>query len=643
MRLLNGRLRAVVTELRRSERGIALPMALMVTVIAMGFAAVPIVASVSSQGGDSRNQGANEALAAAEAGAELAVLKQSELHEEFGAEQLCASGDALSTGWCAAEPAVPGAIGAATYQYEVLPCYGDSPGGDCGQVIENTECESGDPMQVVSTGSAFVGGRAVERRVSLSGCATAGTPPVNLVEEEEREIRRRTELSEQKTREERELAELKAPGQETVTKIEQIHVKREGLEELIFKEEAEGKGAEKETKSGTKSETVTKEVPPPNPFSSGALIGINYLTMSNNAQVYNGGVGTNGPVSMEGSANVCGTVRYGTTKNARNGSDNPPGGCAAGRTFVQTTPVTYPPVSLPAEIATKNSNSRLSGADPVGSGVWQRGNISWSESKRELSVNYNELKLEGTLPYFLCKLTLAGGSSLYSGAGKSIRIFFDEPKNCPGLNGSPQLVIANGTYVGADANHGPGFYFLGSPEKEKSKIELAGGSNVSQFVIYAPKTKIIANNGVTVNGAILGESIDLAGGASINRAGNFTPPPSIEFLAPETKTETVTVTTSEEVQSVISKHREEVRILKETELIEIEKLESIYKQPPIVQKEESIKTTTESITTVSEEIERIEREIQEWLAGGGDSAFKKSDFVECTAEPTAAGVPASGC
>jgi hypothetical protein len=635
------RLRRSLQQLIRSERGIALPMALMITVIAMGFAAVPIVATVSSQGDNSRNQGGNEALAAAEAGAELAVLKQGELHEEFGSERTCAVGAPLTNGWCAAEPSVP--YGAASYTYQVLPCYGQGVAGECGQVVEQTECDGGDPMRVVATGTALVGGQPVERRVSLSGCATAGSVPVDLSTTlTETEERQREELLTLST-EERELRELKTPGVSVETKIQELTEKAEELEEIIFKEEAEGKTSETETKSGTKTETVTKEVPPPNPFSTGSLIGINFLTMSNNAQVYNGGVATNGPVSMEGSANVCGTVRYGTTKNARNGSENAPSGCSAGRTFVQTTPVTYPPVSLPTEISTKNSNSRLSGLDPVGSSVWQRGNIAWNESKRELSVNYNELKLEGTLPYFLCKLTLAGGSSLYSGAGKSIRIFFDDPKNCPGLNGSPQLVIANGTFVGADSNHGPGFYFVGSSTAGASKIELAGGSNVSQFVIYGPKTKIIANNGVTVNGAILGESIELAGGASINKAGSFTPPPSGEYLAPEKKTETITVATSEEVRSAISIHREELRKKREELLREEHTLEEIYSSPPIVEKEESIATTSETIRTITVEIETVEKEIREWLEGGGNSAFTKSGFVECEARAPSSGVPDSGC
>ena len=35
--------------------------------------------------------------------------------------------------------------------------------------------------------------------------------------------------------------------------------------------------------------------------------------MGNNAQIYNGGAASNKAVSMVGSANVCGTVRYGTT------------------------------------------------------------------------------------------------------------------------------------------------------------------------------------------------------------------------------------------------------------------------------------------------------------------------------------------
>ncbi|HVV90643.1 MAG TPA: hypothetical protein VHB53_09130, partial [Solirubrobacterales bacterium] len=73
------RLLQALRELRRSERGVALPVAITVTFIGLGLAAVPVLASINTQHGDSRNQGSNQALAAAEAGANLALLRQSQM------------------------------------------------------------------------------------------------------------------------------------------------------------------------------------------------------------------------------------------------------------------------------------------------------------------------------------------------------------------------------------------------------------------------------------------------------------------------------------------------------------------------------------------------------------------------------------
>jgi hypothetical protein len=476
---VRARFQQALWDLRHSERGIALPMALLLTTVAMGFAAVPILASVNTSTGDSRDQSTNMALAAAEAGMSLALLRQNQTtpteakpcaSEEGGKLVLNkAQTSGTELGWCspvtltsASTPAPPPGT---EVTYRVKPCY---PQSNCAGVTGCAET-SENQVKIVSTGVATVSGRKVERRVATVACS----------------------------------------------------------------------------KAETKTETKTEKTTPPNVFAGGQIVGVEWLKLNNDAQVYNGGVGTNGAIKdFSGSANVCGTVQYGTeTVTPNNGSENPPSGCAAGRKFVKGT-TEYPAVILPSEIATKNSNYRLTEKlDPVGSTVYERGNISWNSSNRSLTVNYDQLTLEGTEPYYLCQLILAGGSKLLMGSGKKIRIFFDEPKNCPGLNGAAQLQIANGAYVGGDSFHGPGFYFLGSETAGASKIELGGGATVSQFVVYAPKSTIVANNGVNVNGAIIGQTLELGGGASINKSGTFTPP-SLEDFLPSTTTETKIETTT---------------------------------------------------------------------------------------------------
>jgi hypothetical protein len=465
------RLRQSLDQLGRSEQGIALPMAMLMTAIALGFAAVPILSSISSQSGTSRDQGTNVALTAAEAGVSLAMLRQNQVKPtsekpcvgESGGKLVVAAAQTAEPekGWCTpvtlTSTSVPAPPPGTEVTYRVKPCYPQSACTGvttCGSTTDNMKENL---VKVVSTGTATVSTRKLTRRVSISACS--------------------------------------------------------------------------------KAVTKTTETLPPDVFAGGQTVGVDWIRMSNNAQVYSGGIGTNGVMKeMVGSANVCGKVQYGESYvPPSNGSENPPPNCPAGRTFVKGT-TEYPSVVLPTEIATKNSNARLDLADPVGPDVYQRGNINWNSSKKELTVGYDQLTLEGTDAYYLCRLVLAGGSKLLSGAGKKIRIFFAPPSACSGLNGAAQLQIANGAYVGADSYSGPGFYFVGSETPGASQIELGGGATVSQFVVYAPNSTIVAANGVNLNGAIIGETLTLAGGAQINKNG-FTPP-SLEDFLPSTKVTT---------------------------------------------------------------------------------------------------------
>jgi hypothetical protein len=153
------RVRATLSELRRSEQGIALPVALLITVIGLGLASVPLVASINSQNADSRSQASNEALAAAEAGAELGILRQT----QSGLAKECVSGTS-SGGWC---PEVSGEVGGASFVYRVKPAFSTSGGNNV--------------ITVFSVGTAETGGKQVRRQVALEAQSTPGTGTTNRV------------------------------------------------------------------------------------------------------------------------------------------------------------------------------------------------------------------------------------------------------------------------------------------------------------------------------------------------------------------------------------------------------------------------------------------------------------------------------
>jgi hypothetical protein len=648
-------LRRSLQQLIRSERGIALPMALMVTVIAMGFAAVPIVATVNAQNGDSHSQGTNEALAAAEAGAELAVLRQSEALTNSAANNIatCVSPSTListggiENGWCTKFPSATTRekLGNAEFAYQVRPCYTTTAGaGACADVPTSEPCRLSEGkllVQVVSTGYAVVAGNEITKRVEMAGCAERTADP--------RVIAIQTEIVTLETRliqEQNLLVTTETLKTTQTTELEHLRTELSELKTLLEKAKTEPGNFEYEEIPGeTYSETVKS--PPPNVWGSGGVVGIENLNINNNAQVYNGGAGSNKAVSLSGSANVCGSVRYGTTFTTDNStSKSSPANCAAGRTATKAT-ATYPAITLPSDIASNNSDYRLcseaachAGLDPVPSSVWQRGNMSYNSANKQLTVNYSELTLEGTAPYYLCQLILAGGSYLKAGAGKAIKIYFAPPSSCPGLNGAAQLQIANGTYVYADSAGGPLFLFVGnSSNPAESRVELAGGARSEQFVIYGPYTKVVANNGIEMTGAIVGNTLELGGGASINKYGIFTPPAAETFL-PTTET---TVTK----QKPGTKTSKPGKVIKELE-------ERIVKsEARIVDVEKAISTTETTITHIKSEITTIEQTIStkkitkgtyEEEPGGGAKDLERQSFVECNAGPPIVGeAPDRGC
>jgi len=133
----------------------ALPTAIFATVASLGLASAAVMSSVDVQVGAKRDQGSKNAIAAADAGAGVALLRLNRYAGALSTATPCLglSGSTLvvttaaADGWC---PEVSGTVGSSTYSYRVTP-----------QVI-------GSPMTVVATGAN--GG--VSRRIAIGFKAT---------------------------------------------------------------------------------------------------------------------------------------------------------------------------------------------------------------------------------------------------------------------------------------------------------------------------------------------------------------------------------------------------------------------------------------------------------------------------------------
>lgn len=127
----------------------ALPTALFTMIAAVGLASAGVMASVNTQRGTARDSSSKQAIAAADAGANAALLRLNRYASALTVATPClgvTNGTLVLTaksadGWC---PAVTGTVGGATYSYRVTP--------------------AGPTMSVVSTGTAS----GVSRKINVT-------------------------------------------------------------------------------------------------------------------------------------------------------------------------------------------------------------------------------------------------------------------------------------------------------------------------------------------------------------------------------------------------------------------------------------------------------------------------------------------
>ena len=117
----------LVRDLRRDERGIAVPTALMALIASFALASVAVMSTVDVQQGTKRDHDSTEAIAAADAGANVALLRLNRFLPYLSTAHPCIGPNGeyqtASGGWCPTTAAEP--VGGATYSYMVS-AYGSS-------------------------------------------------------------------------------------------------------------------------------------------------------------------------------------------------------------------------------------------------------------------------------------------------------------------------------------------------------------------------------------------------------------------------------------------------------------------------------------------------------------------------------------
>jgi len=145
----------LIRGLRRNERGIAVPTALMALIATFAIASVAVMSTVDVQQGTTRDHSSKEAIAAADAGANIALLRLNRYLPSLSVAHPCVGPNGeyqtAVSGWCPATATE--SVGGATYSYAVSAFTG-----------ANTT------LNVVSVGSSGT----VQRRVNVALFTSSG-------------------------------------------------------------------------------------------------------------------------------------------------------------------------------------------------------------------------------------------------------------------------------------------------------------------------------------------------------------------------------------------------------------------------------------------------------------------------------------
>ncbi len=502
--MLLASIRARLRLLARSEHGMALPAALFATISSLALGGAAVLSTVDVQHGAKRDNGSKSAIAAADAGANVAMMRLNRhailLSKDEPCFKLNATSGELEAGtapvgepnWCAP---IEGEVGGATYSYRTS-AYDSSVGA----------------IHVVSTGTA----NEVSRRIQLSLTESnlwTGVTKEDLIGKEI------------------ELAEKKGTSQ---SKLEELEEQLTAAEEELN-------------------------------LSGGiaGLVGRESITASGNSDIHVS-VATNGNLTTSGNTSICGGIQVGIGKKwTHSGNASQCSGYSVTEGNME-----LPAVSsfMPSDIATNNSNGRITACSKglpaecqkdTYNGAWNS-TSPFNPSNRSISLSGNTILTLGGSDYWICSLSLSGNSKLIMAKGAHVRFFFDTPENCGTSNqismSGNNEITATGYQPSLGQFDVPGFYLLGSTT-HTSQVSLSGNaSTTDEFVIYGPDSYINVSGNATFKGIVAGKQIAWSGNGKIEQDKGFEVPPELTSTAGvEALIETITgnqASTEEEIKSL---------------------------------------------------------------------------------------------
>jgi hypothetical protein len=231
-----------------------------------------------------------------------------------------------------------------------------------------------------------------------------------------------------------------------------------------------------------------------------------------NSVFINGGVGSNGNITLSNYAEVCGAATPGPGKTLT--LNNNATVCPGYSTSPATTNFVLAPVDQGTS-ATQNDNNRICVADTC------TGSVSWNAASRTLELtNDGTVTLSGDV-YSFCKIDLRNFSKLRIAARTTpLRIYFDTPEACGAPSGNyMQLSLAQSSGI-VNLNTDPTTLqiMVAGSSSHASSIEFHNTGDAALDVvmtIYAPLSTVLFENSTRIKGALAAKSIQLQNSVEI--------------------------------------------------------------------------------------------------------------------------------
>lgn len=464
-------------QLLRDEQGIALPTAIFATVATLGLAGAASFSSIQVQQGSQRDNGSKAAIAAADAGANVAIMRQNNYGSELSAEYPClgiageemvklADDDPAEPGWC---PEISGTVGGASYDYRV-----SAFGTDCG---EHDVC-------VVATGSSAGVSRRIEMTLAENGLQSNDPNEPNDPNDPDDPEDPNPEEPEEPT----------GPAIEGLVGQDWVNL---------------GGNADVRVGVGTNGNLDTSG----NASVCGDIrIGVGKAwTKSGNAKQ------CTGYAQVEGNRELPPVTSFMPVDIATNNSNY---------RLVKCTSTS--PTKVPAGCE-----------DDTYVGGKRSSTKPWDPSSRTISASSNTTLTVGGGDYWICRLQLSGNSQFIMAAGARVRIFFDTPENCGLSSGTAQISLSGNNVIKATGyqptfgNYDmPGFYLLGSTSRTTT-VGLSGNyATTNELIVYAPNTAISITGNASYKGVLAGKTIHVSGNGTFSQDAGFKLPPELKPPTP---------------------------------------------------------------------------------------------------------------